>query len=955
MLTLGLRLSVHGIAYAVNKDNAVITSGLLRLITKPDDMNEHMAGRNPPGRVERRLKRQARRNNERKKRRVAQVRKWIANHLHTDVDQVDPGTATKVILHRERAISQVLSADELAVVLLTCAKRRGWKLSEQDDEDELGEFLAQVERNSQAATEAGGIGAFQAGIYRTGKRVRTRTYFRAVHEAEFVRIAQVQATKHPAMTGETLTKLRRIIFHQRPLKSVKGKVGRCAYEPDRPVCNRLDPYFQTLRVHLDVENFRIYDPYGNDVPIPEADLDNIRQELLGGKTLTPARLLKLTGHKKGEVTIKWEKGLAGHETRALLKGSQHIGDEDLYHLWQVLHSVKEPEARRKGINALLGEGVVPEEWLALKMPRAGYSQYSHKAVRKLLEHLRQGTGLFAAMKRAGYATANKHAEPELRGMNLVQQKFFDHLQRLVKQLEEDHGPADRIVLAADRMLTAGLKARQRMARDKRMEDKKLKQLMQDVHDTLGPRELSGKDKQRLLLWDQCGGISPFEPGRPITLSELIDGKGDNAITVDHIVPYSRLFDDSPGNKVLARRKMNKDKGDATALEFMRKQGVSAEAFAATVEGIRSFDGKELPKPKQWKLMTEQENIPRDFVTRGIPRGSMVRASDAAFGAGRTLWAPMRVASHLVNRWQLPLGRADLRNHVYHAMALTVVSEEYMEQLDKLTDHPGESLRHVDMPAFTGEEPAARLHHYRRSSFRGKNGRMEPKVALHQDTHYGNIVRELWLPKQKAKGMEVLEQRGDLARVRKTEVVVRYPVQGLVAKDLPYVVDAEARKVLVAHLKKYKDNAEKAWANYEEDPPLFHGCAMRHVRLLTGRSKVRTIKGGQYTVVEGVLDHLAVYRDANGKLGFEANSPLAVAERRRAGEPLTLPTHPQKGELLRVVRYGDVFTVNDEPMFVNTIDGDSGRCGFLPVMRVSKEAVNVSLRKVLETEEEVVSS
>src|SRR5690606_19893209 len=131
-----------------------------------------------------------------------------------------------------------------------------------------------------------------------------------------------QATKHPAMTGETLTKLRRIIFHQRPLKSVKGKVGRCQYEPDRPVCNRLDPYFQTLRVHLDVLNFRIYDHYGNEVPIAEDVLDTMRRELLAGKNLTPLRLLKLTGHKKGEVTMKWEKGIAGHETRALIKGSE---------------------------------------------------------------------------------------------------------------------------------------------------------------------------------------------------------------------------------------------------------------------------------------------------------------------------------------------------------------------------------------------------------------------------------------------------------------------------------------------------------------------------------------------------------------------------------------------------------------------------------------------------------
>lgn len=943
MTTIGLRLSVHGIAYVVNRDNTIVDSGLLRLITKPDDLNEHVAGRNPPGRVERRLKRAARRNLARKVRRIAQVRTWIKHNLGVDVDAVDPGTATTAILHREKAIAEPLTREQLAVVLLTAAKRRGWKRSSTDDEDDLGEFLANVESTTNAAAEAGGIGAYQARILRTGKRVRTRTYFRELHEAEFVRIAQVQATKHPAMTGETLTKLRRIIFHQRPLKSVKGKVGRCAYEPDRPVCNRLDPYFQTLRVHLDVENFRIYDPYGNDVPIPEADLDNIRQELLGGKTLTPARLLKLTGHKKGEVTIKWEKGLAGHETRALLKGSQHIGDEDLYHLWQVLHSVKEPEARRKGINALLGEGVVPEEWLALKMPRAGYSQYSHKAVKKLLEHLRQGTGLFAAMRRAGYAKANKHAAPELRGMNLVQQKWMDHLRRLVAGLEEKHGTADRLNLAADAMLTASLKKRARMAKDNRREDKRLKELEQLVTDELGPHKLSGKDKQRLLLWQECNGISPLEPDRPITLHELLHATGDDAVTIDHIVPHSRLFDDGPGNKVLARRSVNKAKGDLTALEYVRKQGRSEEEYAAMVEAM------DLPFGKRGKLLAHQDNIPRDQVTRSLPRGSFVRATKAAFGEKRVLWCSTSVPRHLCDRWDNLPRTNHLTNHVLQAAALTLVDMPYLQRLDTLTDNPGQSLRHLDPPTDVYRQPTVRLHHYRRSSFRGKGGRMEPKVALHRETHYGTIDRELWVDRKAAKGREILEERGQLVKVRQPEVVVRYPVQSLAAKDVRFIVGLDAQRAIQAHLAKYAGNTERAWANYEEDPPMLLGAAIRHVRLYTGLAKVRSIRNGQYIVQESVLDHLDVFCNADGKLGFEAVSPLEVAARRKEGRPASLPMHPQKGELVRTIRYGDVLDVDGEQMFVNTIDGDSGRVGLLPVMRASKEPVAVSLRKLLQPE------
>lgn len=950
MKTLALRLSIHGIAYVMNQNNTIVADGFTRIVCKPDDMNEHTAGRNPPGMVERRLKRAARRNGERKRRRVAMVRKWIQHHLQVDVDALEGREKTAVITFREKAISKVLTKEQLALVLLTSAKRRGWKVSGEDDEDELGEFLANVERNSLAATEAGGIGAYQAGILRTGKRARTRTYFREIHEAEFVQIAQVQAAVHPAMQGEALTKLRRIIFFQRPLRSVKDKVDRCGYEPGSPVCNRMDPYFQTLRVLTDSENLRLYDARGNDIAIPDGDLAAIRETLLSGKDLSYFGLMKMLGHKKTDpVSINYEKGLAGHQTRKAIPQARHLDDADLYKVWQLLHSVKDEAARRKGLANI--DGMLDDSVLSVKLLKAGYCSYSQKAIKKLLPHLLEGASVRSAVIRAGYDKPAKDGDVELRGMNLVQKKWFDHVANHVKRIEAAHGTADRIVFGSESMLLANKKKRATMAKERRMEDKLMKGYVQEVFDTLGQRHLSGKDKMRLQLWHECNGISPLHPDQPITLAQLLDDKED-PITVDHIVPLSRLFDDSMQNKVLCRRSVNKEKGDRTALEFIRLQGRDEEAYVQLVDDIRSAEGRGLPMGKRWRLKSDQENIPRNHVTRRLPRGSFVRATKRLLG-DRVEWCPMAVASHLVNRWDMPLAAGDLGNHVAQAWALSVVSAEYLEQLDTLTDHPGESLRHIDPPT-----PAAdctsdiRLHHYRRSSFRGKGGRMEPKVALHQDTHYARIAPEKWIDRRELKkGTEVIEERGPKVKVRMPEVVVRYAVQSLVAKDIAFVVDLELRKVLTAHLAKYGNNAEKAWANYEEDPPLFHGNAVRHVRLFTGLKQTRTIKEGQYIVKEAILDHTAVYRDAQGKISFVSNSPLDVSDRMRKKLPIAEPTVEGKGELVRIVRYGDVFHVDGEAYFLNTMERDTGRLGLLPVMRTVpvKEAKVMNLRALMETE------
>jgi CRISPR subtype II RNA-guided endonuclease Cas9/Csn1 len=69
--------------------------------------------------------------------------------------------------------------------------------------------------------------------------------------------------------------------------------------------------------------------------------------------------------------------------------------------------------------------------------------------------------------------------------------------------------------------------------------------------------------EKLRLWKEQGHVSPYT-GQPIPLSELFDRE---RYDIDHIIPQSRYFDDSFGNKVICEKAVNKDKSNKTAMEY----------------------------------------------------------------------------------------------------------------------------------------------------------------------------------------------------------------------------------------------------------------------------------------------------------------------------------------------------------------------------------------------------
>jgi CRISPR-associated endonuclease Csn1 len=123
-----------------------------------------------------------------------------------------------------------------------------------------------------------------------------------------------------------------------------------------------------------------------------------------------------------------------------------------------------------------------------------------------------------------------------------------------------------------------------------------------------------KDIQRYRLWLEQGYISPYT-GKPIQLSALFTTK----YQVEHIIPQSRYFDNSLGNKVICESDVNDDKGSQTAYEYLKNKGGSVinGHKLLTLEHYEAHVNKYFKSNKSKLKNLLSDDIPEGFINRQL--------------------------------------------------------------------------------------------------------------------------------------------------------------------------------------------------------------------------------------------------------------------------------------------------------------------------------------------------
>ena len=784
------------------------------------------------------------------------------------------------------------------------------------------------------------------------------------------------------------------------------------------VAPKSSPLFQLCRIYEAVNNIRLTRPDGSPRDITPEERVKIVAHLQSSASLSFAALKKLLKEKAliaDQLTSK--SGLKGNTTRVALAAALQpypqyhrlldmeletrmmtvqLTDEEtgevterevavvtdsyvhqpLYRLWHILYSIEERDAMRRALITQLGmteedlDGGLLDQLYHLDFVKPGYGNKSAKFICKLLPQLQQGLGYSEACAAVGYRHSNSPTSEEITERTLLDkipllqrnelrqplvEKILNQMINLVNALKAEYG-VDEVRVELARELKMSREERERMAEGNRRREKENKAIAEKIRECgLFPTK---SRIRKYMLWEEAGEKCLY-CGQILTLSQCLNG---DDMEVEHIIPKSVLYDDSYGNKTCACRRCNKEKGNRTALEYIRAKGWEDE-YMERINGL--LDKKAISYSKHQRLRWLKEDIPSDFLerqlrlTQYISRQAMailqqgirrVSASEGGVTARlRSLWGYDDILHTLnldrydsmgetervsregetteklrITNWSK---RMDHRHHAIDALVVASTRQGYIQRLNRVSSESEREAMsgEIEVQKAANTDKLSLLERWLTQrphlSVRAVSDKVAEILISYRPgkrvvTRGRNIYR-----KKTADGREVtcvqrgvLVPRGELMEASlygkilsqgRERIVKRYPLHDLKGE----VVDPCLRELIAEYNQEITSKVKAKGA------PLYLDAAekqeVRSVRCyVTQPSVAKAIpirfdeRGRAITFVKsGNNHHLALYRTPQGKLEESIVSFWDAVDRARYGIPLVI-TRPRE-VMEQVLQRGDV--------------------------------------------------
>ena len=785
------------------------------------------------------------------------------------------------------------------------------------------------------------------------------------------------------------------------------------------VAPKSSPLFQLCRIYEAVNNIRLTRPDGSPRDITPEERAKIVAHLQSSASLSFAALKKLLKEKAliaDQLTTK--SGLKGNSTRVALASAlqpypqyHHLLDmeletrmmtvqltdeetgevterevavvtdsyvrQPLYRLWHILYSIEERDAMRRALITQLGmteedlDGGLLDQLYRLDFVKPGYGNKSAKFICKLLPQLQQGLGYSEACAAVGYRHSNSPTSEEIAERTLLEkipllqrnelrqplvEKILNQMINLVNALKAEYG-VDEVRVELARELKMSREERERMTRQNG-ERKKANDKVAEKIQKCGLFPTKSRIR-KYRLWEEAGHQCLY-CGRSIDEKQCLNG---DDMEVEHIIPKSVLYDDSYGNKTCACRRCNKEKGNRTALEYIRAKGWEDEYMERINERLKA---KKISYSKYQRLRWLKEDIPSDFLERQLRLTQYISRQAMAIlqqGIRRVSVSEGGVTARLRSLWgyddilhTLNLDRYDSmgetervsregetteklrikdwskrKDHRHHAIDALVVASTRQGYIQRLNRVSSESEREamsgeIEMQKATKTDKLSLLERWLTQrphlSVRTVSAKVAEILISYRPgrrvvTRGRNIYR-----KKTADGREVscvqrgvLVPRGELMEASlygriisqgRERIVKRYPLHDLKGE----VVDPRLRELITTYNQELKSREKGA-----PIPPL---CLdkdkrqeVRSVRCYVDKPSVSSAipirfdeRGTAITFVQsGNNHHLAVYRTPLGVLEESIVSFWDAVDRARYGIPLVI-THPRE-VMEQVLQRGDI--------------------------------------------------
>ncbi len=399
-------------------------------------------------------------------------------------------------------------------------------------------------------------------------------------------------------------------------------------------------------------------------------------------------------------------------------------NQDQYRLWHLLYSYEEDNSatgNERLISLLKSKFGFEKEYaqiLSNVIFQDDYSSLSSKAIKKILPHLKDGVRYDEACVLAEYShskslTKEQKEQRELKAKmeilpknslrNPVVEKILNQMINVVNTAIDEFGKPDEIRIELARELKKSAKEREQLTKSinsAKDDHEKFRKILQNEFNLT---YVSRNDIIRYKLYKELEtrGYKTLYSNTYISPDNLFSKEFD----IEHIIPQSRLFDDSFSNKTLELRSINIEKSNETSYDYVKQKfgDESLSTFESNVEEL--FENGKISKTKRNKLLMKGSAIPEDFINRDLGNTQYIakKAKEMLEEVFREVTTTTgSITSRLREDWQLVDVLQELNWKKYEALGLTYYdSNREGKQLPRIKDWTKRNdHRHHAMDALT---------------------------------------------------------------------------------------------------------------------------------------------------------------------------------------------------------------------------------------------------------------
>lgn len=351
-----------------------------------------------------------------------------------------------------------------------------------------------------------------------------------------------------------------------------------------------------------------------------------------------------------------------------------------------------------------------------------HNNLSLSLIRNLNKLMKTGMLYNEAMSELGYnfsdLTINKEKFDTLLPINpeneISNQRVIRSLaqtRKIINAIIKKYGMPYKINIETARELAKSLDERKKIQRNqeenKENNDKIKKELCELLPNKFqNENKVSSFDLLKYKLWKEQQNICPYSLEK-ITIEELYD---NGIVQVDHILPYSRTFDDSYFNKTLVKAKENQIKGNRTPYEWFKSDRERWENYPMYKSYINSLNISDKKKDNYLltNLTQEIENDMRNqnlndtkyitkYLTSFLKAYLNVPLVDSVNGTItsklRTRWGLNNI-THSLQSTSYYIKDVDTENdikknrenHLHHAMDACIIACSNKSIIQKITNY-----------------------------------------------------------------------------------------------------------------------------------------------------------------------------------------------------------------------------------------------------------------------------